>query len=489
MDALGRIAQEADAAVVEDAAQAIGAEWDGRRVGSIGDVGCFSFYPTKNLGGAGDGGMATTRRDDLAERLALLRAHGMEPRYYHKVIGINSRLDSFQAAILNVKLAHLDHWTARAAGQRAVATPSCSPRPGWTARSRCRAAIRGRRHVWNQYVIRVPDGRRDALRRHLADANIGSEIYYPLGLHAQECFAYLGYRAGELPETERAAVEVLALPIFPELTEAEQEMVVERIASFYRPASGGHPLPGPKFLKHRAAQARRDPREEVARPALAVAWGGTARENMEGTPSPRTARSAMPAPSSGSKTGSGRFQFTLGTLLGLTAATGARLGHVELAGRSGALEFCLAAAVGVTAVGVWRRRVGLIAAGVLLIAAMLYAFTTRRRTRPSPRASGTARPRCGSRWSTPSRASRCGAPRSACPASPATLGPASTGDAGTTELLLDMDLHGQPVPVHAHVGGDALGQPAGRSTLQVEAPGHTRVRVVRWPITWAAGAT
>ena len=249
MDAIGQIAEDAGVPVVEDAAQSIGAEWDGRRVGSIGDVGCFSFYPTKNLGGAGDGGMLTSRRDDLAQRLRLLRVHGMEPRYYHQVIGINSRLDSFQAAILNVKFAHLDRWTERrqanarrytelftAAGlEGVVGLPRCDPR---------------HRHVWNQYVLRVPDGRRDALRRHLADARIGSEIYYPLGLHQQECFAYLGYRPGDLPETDRAAAEVLALPIFPELTAEEQEVVVGRIASFYRPAPGGHPLPRPKFLNH-----------------------------------------------------------------------------------------------------------------------------------------------------------------------------------------------------------------------------------------------
>jgi dTDP-4-amino-4,6-dideoxygalactose transaminase len=235
MDAIGRIAEEAGVPVVEDAAQSIGAQWAGRPVGSIGDVGCFSFYPTKNLGGAGDGGMLTTRRDDLAGRLRLLRVHGMEPRYYHKVIGINSRLDSFQAAILNVKLAHLDRWTdQRQANARRYAEL-------FTA-----AGLEG--------VVELPRCDPRHLRRHLADARIGSEIYYPLGLHQQECFAYLGYRPGDLPQTERAAAEVLALPIFPELTAAEQEVVVERIASFYRPAPGGHPLAGPKFLTHPAAR-------------------------------------------------------------------------------------------------------------------------------------------------------------------------------------------------------------------------------------------
>jgi dTDP-4-amino-4,6-dideoxygalactose transaminase len=251
MDAIGWIADQAGAAVVEDCAQSIGAEWHGCRAGSIGDVGCVSFYPTKNLGGAGDGGMLTTRRNDLAERLRLLRAHGMEPRYYHKVIGINSRLDSFQAAILNVKFSHLDRWTemrqANAAryGElfRAVRLDRVLGLPGDDAHGR---------HVWNQYVIRVPDGKRDALRAHLAEAKIGAEIYYPLGLHQQECFAYLGYAPGDLPETDRAAREVLALPIFPELTAIEQEVVVGRIASFYRVPSGGHPIPPPKFLTHPA---------------------------------------------------------------------------------------------------------------------------------------------------------------------------------------------------------------------------------------------
>ena len=253
MDALGRIAQSAGIPVIEDAAQAVGAEFDGRRAGSMGQIGCFSFYPTKNLGAAGDAGMLTTDRDDLAEKLRLLRGHGMQPRYYHKVVGINSRLDSFQAAILNVKLPCLDRWCSMrqsnaqryaelflAAGlDRILTLPPCAPR---------------RRHVWNQYVIRVPEGRRDPLRQFLAEAKIGTEIYYPLGLHVQECFRYLGYGEDDLPETNRAACEVLALPIFPELTADEQQRVVDRIAAFFQARSGGHALAGPKFLKHPAAR-------------------------------------------------------------------------------------------------------------------------------------------------------------------------------------------------------------------------------------------
>ncbi len=256
MDAICRIGQAHGLAVIEDAAQAIGAELDGRRAGSMGDVGCFSFYPTKNLGGAGDGGMLTANRDDLADRLRLLRVHGMRPRYYHKVVGINSRLDSFQAAVLNVKLPHLDRWIAmRQANARrytdllsqsgldgVLGLPACAPH---------------RRHVWNQYVIRVADGQRDPLRQFLAEAKIGTEIYYPMGLHEQECFRDLGYAPGDLPETRRASQEVLALPIFPELTAKEQQHVVDRIGAFFGKPSGGHRLAGPKFLQHpRARNAR-----------------------------------------------------------------------------------------------------------------------------------------------------------------------------------------------------------------------------------------
>ncbi len=255
MDAISAIARNAGIPVIEDVAQAIGAEFDGRRAGSMGDVGCLSFYPTKNLGGAGDGGMLTTNRDDLAEKLRLLRVHGMQPRYYHKVVGINSRLDSFQAAVLNVKFPYLDQWTTQrehnarrytemftaAKLDRLLGLPKVAP---W------------RRPVWNQYVIRVPDGHRDGLRAFLAEAKIGSEIYYPLGLHTQECFRYLGSPQDGLSETEIAAKEVLALPIFPELSVEEQKAVVSRTAAFFNRSGGGHPLPGPKFLKYPAARSK-----------------------------------------------------------------------------------------------------------------------------------------------------------------------------------------------------------------------------------------
>ncbi len=233
MDAILPVAKAAGIPVVEDAAQSILSTWHGHCSGALGDVGCFSFYPTKNLGGIGDGGFLTTTRDDIAAKLKLLRVHGMEPRYYHQIVGINSRLDSLQAAVLRVKLPHLDAWTTSRQVNAAryqdlfaeydlaghVAVPGDEPRG---------------RHVWNQFVIRAPGGCRDALRKHLAASGVGTEIYYPVPLHLQQCFEYLGWQKGDLPQTELAANETLALPIFPELTEAEQRTVVGRIAEFFQ---------------------------------------------------------------------------------------------------------------------------------------------------------------------------------------------------------------------------------------------------------------
>jgi dTDP-4-amino-4,6-dideoxygalactose transaminase len=230
MDVILEVARRHRLPVVEDAAQAIGAEYHGRRAGTMGEIGCFSFFPSKNLGGAGDGGLLTTEDDQLAERLRILRVHGGQPKYYHRVLGINSRLDALQAAVLGVKLKHLDAWTAgrqrnaaryetlfAAAGLSHVETPGAHP---------------GRRHIYNQYTIR--GARRDRLMKHLAEAGIGTEIYYPVPLHLQECFASLGYRPGDLPASERAARECLSLPIYPELTAEMQAYVVEQIAEFYR---------------------------------------------------------------------------------------------------------------------------------------------------------------------------------------------------------------------------------------------------------------
>ena len=232
MGHINALAHQHNLTVIEDAAQAIGAELDGRRAGSWGDMGAFSFYPTKNLGGAGDGGLVTTRDEQLAKRLRLLHVHGMDPRYYHSVIGINSRLDSFQAAIINVKLKYLEGWTMMRI-QNAQRYDEMLMESGCDQFLALPKPLPNRRHVWNQYTVRVPDGHRDALRKSLMEQKIGSEIYYPLGLHEQECYKSLGYAAESLPETYRASREVLALPIFPELTEMEQRIVVRGIKTYY----------------------------------------------------------------------------------------------------------------------------------------------------------------------------------------------------------------------------------------------------------------
>lgn len=232
MDALRPLAEQAGVPIIEDAAQSILSTWHGRCSGGLGDVACFSFYPTKNLGGFGDGGFVSTTRDDLADSLRKLRVHGMEPRYYHDLIGINSRLDSLQAAVLRVKLPHLDAWTTNRE-QNAARYTDLFTRCGLTDVIGLPAADPRGRHVWNQYVIRVADGKRDALRAHLSGVGVGTEIYYPVPLHQQACFSYLGWNAGDLPITEQAAAETLALPIFPELEPAEQQTVVGRIAQFF----------------------------------------------------------------------------------------------------------------------------------------------------------------------------------------------------------------------------------------------------------------
>ena len=249
MDEIQRIAEAIGATVIEDAAQAIGAEYKGNRAGSIGQIGCFSFYPTKNLGGVGDGGMVTTNSDELADSLSLLRVHGMRPRYYHQVVGVNSRLDAFQAAVLNVKFTHLDEWTEMRQANAARYTEMLVD-SGLDKYIGLPKAASDRRHVWNQYVVRVPDGQRDSLREFLGESKIGAEIYYPMGLHEQACFQYLGYAKGDLPETDRATDEVLALPIFPELTADEQAFVVSRIAKFFNEHVGSNNNDAPNILKY-----------------------------------------------------------------------------------------------------------------------------------------------------------------------------------------------------------------------------------------------
>ncbi len=242
MKEINAIAAPQQIAVIEDAAQAIGAELEGRRAGCWGDMGAFSFYPTKNLGGAGDGGLVTAQDETFAKRLKLLHVHGMEPRYYHSVIGINSRLDSFQAAILNVKMKYLEGWTMMR-GQNAQRYTEMFVDAGLDKCVGIPETMPNRRHVWNQYTIRVGDGRRDEMRKNLAERKIGSEIYYPLGLHEQECYQFLGYTPESLPETYRASREVLALPIFPELTENEQRVVVRGIKTYFDENPARHLFP------------------------------------------------------------------------------------------------------------------------------------------------------------------------------------------------------------------------------------------------------
>lgn len=232
MVAINEIASRYGIPVVEDAAQAIGAEIGGRRAGSMSAVGCFSFYPSKNLGGLGDGGMLTTSDDRLATKLRTLRVHGAEEKYYHQHVGLNSRLDGFQGATLRVKLPHLEGWTEKrrsnAERYRRLFTDA-----GLTEHVVLPVEHHDRRHIYNQYVVRIP-GRRDELRSFLGDHGIGTDVYYPIPLHLQECFAYLGYHEGDMPEAEQAARETLALPIYPELRHDQQEFVVEAIAKFFQ---------------------------------------------------------------------------------------------------------------------------------------------------------------------------------------------------------------------------------------------------------------
>ena len=231
-----RLGKEHGLKLIEDAAQAWGAEWNGVKAGGLGDAAAFSFYPTKNLSAAGDAGMVTTNSDELAERVKMLRQHGMRRRYYHDEVGWNTRMDGFQGAILEVKLKHIDGWNdaRRTVAARyhalfaAAGLAETGPYP--THGIVLPHQVPGSHHVWHQYVLRTP--RRDQLREFLTARKIGSEIYYPVPLHLQEALKGLGYSEGSFPEAERAASEVLALPIFPELREDEQQTVVAAIAEF-----------------------------------------------------------------------------------------------------------------------------------------------------------------------------------------------------------------------------------------------------------------
>ena len=232
------LAQRHNLKVIEDAAQAIGSEYrDGRRAGSMGTVGCLSFFPSKNLGCLGDGGMIVTNDADLGERMRVMRVHGGKPKYYHKLIGGNFRLDTIQAAVLNVKLNYLDEWTRRRQAN-AQRYENLLQQSGLVQKGNVRLPTPAYRdsgakhyHIYNQFVLRVD--KRDELITFLKQKGIGTEIYYPVPFHLQECFHYLGYKEGEFPESERAAKETIAIPIYPELSTAQQAEVVEGIASFY----------------------------------------------------------------------------------------------------------------------------------------------------------------------------------------------------------------------------------------------------------------
>jgi dTDP-4-amino-4,6-dideoxygalactose transaminase len=240
MEPLLALAEERGFAVIEDAAQALGARHHGRACGTIGDVGTFSFFPSKNLGGFGDGGLVATNRDDLAEKIRLLRAHGAKPKYYHKMVGGNFRLDALQCALLRVKLPHLPAYSAARQRNAAAYDAQLGQLPGvaragaplaTAARFVLPVALPHNDHIWNQYTLRVPGpGRRDALRQHLAGAGINTEIYYPLPLHHQECFGHL--TPVELPVAEQLGSEVVSIPVFPELTDAETGAIAAGLASY-----------------------------------------------------------------------------------------------------------------------------------------------------------------------------------------------------------------------------------------------------------------
>jgi dTDP-4-amino-4,6-dideoxygalactose transaminase len=233
------LARQHNLGVIEDAAQAIGAEYrNGQRACSMGTVGCLSFFPSKNLGCLGDGGMAVTNDPELADRMKVLRVHGSKPKYFHKLIGGNFRLDTIQAAVLNVKLNYLDGWTKRRQ-ENANRYETLFKQSGMVEKGKVRlpepvyhnSGVK-HYHIYNQFVLRVE--RRDGLVVHLKEKGIGAEIYYPVPFHLQECFRYLGHKAGDFPESELASKETIAIPIFPELTPVQQTEVVEAIAAFYR---------------------------------------------------------------------------------------------------------------------------------------------------------------------------------------------------------------------------------------------------------------
>jgi dTDP-4-amino-4,6-dideoxygalactose transaminase len=238
MDHLIEIAKKHNIAIIEDAAQSIGAEYKGKKAGSMGDIGIFSFFPSKNLGGCGDGGMVVTQDESLYKKLKILRVHGSEPKYFHKYVGGNFRLDALQAAILIVKMKYLDDWSASRRKNAAYYNQKLEE-TGLIDRGLVQppeAVYKNsgdkNHHIYNQYTIRVKD--RDNLRDYLKKSDIGTEIYYPLPLHLQECFKDLGYLKGDFPEAEKASEEVLSLPIYPELKEEQKEYIIQKIFDFYK---------------------------------------------------------------------------------------------------------------------------------------------------------------------------------------------------------------------------------------------------------------
>lgn len=225
MDPLLDIAKRHKLKVVEDAAQAIGAEYKGRKAGTIGDFGCFSFFPSKNLGGAGDGGMVVTNDPEMAEMIRILRVHGSKPKYYHSTVGYNSRLDTIQAAILGVKLKYLDDWTKKRRKHAEVYNSAFKDLDMISPKEKS-----FNYHIYNQYTIAVKN--RDELRKYLKEKEIGHDSYYPVPLHLQECYKSLGYKKGDLPVSEKKSEEVVSIPIYPELTQEEQEYVISTIKEF-----------------------------------------------------------------------------------------------------------------------------------------------------------------------------------------------------------------------------------------------------------------
>ncbi|GAB7389275.1 DegT/DnrJ/EryC1/StrS family aminotransferase [Bacillaceae bacterium] len=230
MDPIIEIAKKYDLAIIEDAAQAIGAKYKSRKVGELGTAACYSFFPTKNLGAYGDGGMIVTNSEEIAEKIRVLRVHGSKPKYYHHVLGFNSRLDEMQAAILNVKFPYLDEWNQLRKEKAAYYTQQLKEKLEDQVTTPFIAE--GNEHVFHQYTIRVE--RRDALQHYLKEHGIATMVYYPTPLHLQPVFAELGYREGDLPETEKACREVLSLPMFPELKQEQQDYVIDKIVEFFK---------------------------------------------------------------------------------------------------------------------------------------------------------------------------------------------------------------------------------------------------------------